>query len=211
MSWVGFEPTPRGHCDRPLWDKEYKLLLLVTFSNLPTACHIGLNTGLNKIMETLQILYTFILYHSSWSTASSCYRDAGGGNLFLTVVSKTDQSGSVIFRCGDCAGQGRCCSSSCSSNHDWTVPAVWMGVLASGQTASLFGNNVRILGCTWLPSLSTYSLAVIRPWRAINGPTEYHDIAAQIITEPPRVSLLEPGIANCRLSWVLSRRKLIPM
>jgi hypothetical protein len=30
----------------------------------------------------------------------------------------------------------------------------------------------------------TYSLAVILPFRAIIGPAEYRDIAAQIITDP---------------------------
>jgi hypothetical protein len=37
-----------------------------------------------------------ILYNSSWRTSSSCFRVVGGGNLFLTLVSKTDQSDSVI-------------------------------------------------------------------------------------------------------------------
>jgi hypothetical protein len=33
----------------------------------------------------------------------------------------------VMFKCGDCAGQGKCWSSpSCSSNNDWTVAAVWI-------------------------------------------------------------------------------------
>jgi hypothetical protein len=31
----------------------------------------------------------------------------GGGSLFLTLVFKTDQSGSMIFKSGDYAGQGR--------------------------------------------------------------------------------------------------------
>jgi hypothetical protein len=47
---------------------------------------------------------------------------------------------------------------------------VWMGTLLSWKIASLIGNNVWIMGCTWLPNLSTYSLAVIRPWRVIMGP-----------------------------------------
>jgi hypothetical protein len=101
------------------------------------------------------------LYHSSWRTSSSCFRDVGGGNLFLTLVSKTDQSGLIMFKCGDCAGQGRCWTSpSCYLNHDWTVPAVRMGSLSSWKPVSLHGNNVWIMGCTWLPNLSTYSLAV---------------------------------------------------
>jgi hypothetical protein len=33
------------------------------------------------------------------------------GNLFLTIVSKVDQSGSVIFKSRDCASEGRCLSS----------------------------------------------------------------------------------------------------
>jgi hypothetical protein len=54
----------------------------------------------------------------------------------------------MMFRFGDCAGQGRCwISPLCSSNHDWTVPAVWMGALSSWKTASLF----RGLGIAALP------------------------------------------------------------
>jgi hypothetical protein len=40
-----------------------------------------------------------------------CFRDVGGWNLFLAVVSKTEKSGSVLLKYGDCAGQGRCLSS----------------------------------------------------------------------------------------------------
>jgi hypothetical protein len=73
-----------------------------------------------------------ILYHYSWRTSSSCFRDVGDGNLFLTLVSKTDHSGSIILKSRDSAGQVSCWSSpSCSSNYDWTVPAVWMGALSS--------------------------------------------------------------------------------
>jgi hypothetical protein len=45
--------------------------------------------------------------------------------------------------------------------------------LSSWKTASLFRNNIWIMGCTWLPNLSMYSLVVIRPWRVIMGPTKY--------------------------------------
>jgi hypothetical protein len=104
------------------------------------------------------------LYHHSWRTSSGCFRAVGGGNLFLTPVSRTHHSSSVMLKCGDCAGQGRCWSSpSCSSNHDWTVLTLWMWALCSWNVSSLFGNNVCIMGCTWLPNLSTYSLTVIRP------------------------------------------------
>jgi hypothetical protein len=50
---------------------------------------------------------------------------------------------------------------------------------------ALIGNNIRTIGCTWLPKMSTYSLALIRPLRVIIEPAEYQDIAAQITTEPP--------------------------
>jgi hypothetical protein len=80
-----------------------------------------------------------ILYRSSWRTSLSCFIDFGGGNLFLTLVSKTDQSGSMMFKSDDCAGQGRCWSSpSCSSNHDWKVPGEWMGALSSWRITTLF-------------------------------------------------------------------------
>jgi hypothetical protein len=49
---------------------------------------------------------------------------------------------------------------------------VWTVAPSSWKTISLLGNNVRIMGCTWL----LYSLAVIQPWRVIMGP---HDTAAQ--------------------------------
>jgi hypothetical protein len=32
----------------------------------------------------------------------------GDGKLFLNVVSKTDQNGSVVFKYDDFTGQGRC-------------------------------------------------------------------------------------------------------
>jgi hypothetical protein len=67
-----------------------------------------------------------ILYYSSPRTCSACFRDVGGGNLFLTLVSKTDQSASLMFKSGDCAGQGRCwCSPSCCSeitSGSWDAP-----------------------------------------------------------------------------------------
>jgi hypothetical protein len=39
----------------------------------------------------------------------------------------------------------------------------------------------------------------------------YYDIAAETITELPRVSLLEPGIPHCRPPWVFSKLKLFLM
>jgi hypothetical protein len=162
-----------------------------------------------------------ILYHSSWRTSSDCFRDVGSGNLFLTLISKTDQNGSIMLKSDGYAGQGRCwSSSSCSSNHNWTVPAVWIGVLSSCKTASLFGSNVRIKGCTWLPNLFTYSLAVIRPWRVIMGPTQY--CTTILLPKPsqtlPRISLLEltqelriVGFLGCspnvKSSWCKEQRE----
>jgi hypothetical protein len=63
---------------------------------------------------------------------------------------------------------------------------------------SFFENNVWIMGCTWLPNLSTYSLAVIRSWRIIMGPTQYSTT----------ILLPEPGIPDCRLPWVFSKQTL---
>jgi hypothetical protein len=52
--------------------------------------------------QSVAELYTILLEEISLS----CFRDVGGGNLFLTQVSKTDYSGSMMFKSGDCAGQG---------------------------------------------------------------------------------------------------------
>jgi hypothetical protein len=81
---------------------------------------------------------------------------------------------------------------------------VWMGALSTWRTVSLFGNNVWIMGCTWLPNMSTYFLAVIHPWRVIMGPTEY--CTTILLPKPsqnlPHVSLLELSILDFRLHWV---------
>jgi hypothetical protein len=53
------------------------------------------------------------------------------------------------------------------------------------KTASLLGNDTWTIGCTWLPEMSKYSPAVIRPLRVVTGPAEYQDTSAQIITDPP--------------------------
>jgi hypothetical protein len=40
-----------------------------------------------------------------------------------------------------------------------------MAALSSWKTLLFFWNNIWIMGCTWLPKLSTYSFRVIRSWR----------------------------------------------
>jgi hypothetical protein len=68
-----------------------------------------------SFVQSLADIYTPILQEH----LHVAFRDVGGGNLFLSLVSKIDQSGSVMFKSSDYAGQGRCRhSSSCSSNHD---------------------------------------------------------------------------------------------
>jgi hypothetical protein len=39
------------------------------------------------------------------------------------------------------------------------------------------------------------------------GPAEYQDIAIQIITDPPNVTELEPGIQEYKLTWAFSKYK----
>jgi hypothetical protein len=76
----------------------------------------------------------------------------------------------------------------CSSNHDWTVPAVWMGALSSCKTALSFGKNVWIMGCTYLITQSVRILPCSNSAMKCNNGTNrilYHNIAAQTITEPP--------------------------
>jgi hypothetical protein len=86
-----------------------------------------------------------------------------------------------------------------------------LGHLSSWKTALFFGYNVWIMGCTWLPNLSTYSLAVIRPWRVTMGPTE--NCTMTLLPKPSqnRVSLLELDIPDCRLPCVFSKRKFFLM
>jgi hypothetical protein len=60
---------------------------------------------------------------------------------------------------------------------------------------------------------STYLLAVIPPWREIMGPTEYGTtiLLPKYSQNLPRISLLEPGISDCGLLCVFSKRKLFLM
>jgi hypothetical protein len=83
---------------------------------------------------------------------------------------------------------------------------VWMEALSSWRSASLYGNNVRIIGYTWLPYLSTYPLGVIRPWWVIMGPMKYSTtiLMSRKSENLPHISLLEPGISDCRLPCVFS-------
>jgi len=60
-----------------------------------------------------------------------------------------------------------------------------MSELPPGKTASFLGNDIWTIEYTWLPKMSTWSLAGIRPIRVIKGLAEYQDIAAKIITDPP--------------------------
>jgi hypothetical protein len=89
---------------------------------------------------------------------------------------------------------------------------VWRGAMSSWKTATLFGNNIWIMGCSCLPNLLRHSLAVIRPWRVIMEPTDYRDTVVQTITEPPPCFndvTRHPGL--CRLSWAFTERKLFLM
>jgi hypothetical protein len=62
----------------------------------------------------------------------------------------------------------------------------WLCVWANCHHEKLhfLGNDSWTTECTWLPKMSTWSLAGMRPIRVIIGPAEYQDIAAQIITDP---------------------------
>jgi len=41
------------------------------------------------------------------------------------------------------------------------------------KTASLLGNDIWTIGCTWLPEMSKHSPVAIRPLRVVMGPAEY--------------------------------------
>jgi len=58
------------------------------------------------------IVASGMLYRCRWRTSSSCLTDDVGGNLILTLLSKTDHSVLMILKSGDCVGQERCWSAS---------------------------------------------------------------------------------------------------
>jgi hypothetical protein len=112
--------------------------------------HFSINTDLDHICllhslypswNRLWIVSSGILCFSWRRTSSGCLRDVGGGNLLLTLLSKTDHSCWMIFKPGNCAGQRRCWSaSSCSSYQDWTLLAVCMDGMSSWKSAKFLGN-----------------------------------------------------------------------
>jgi len=68
-----------------------------------TACIL-----LGKNSCKFSIISSGILYHSSRKISSSCLRDDGGGNLILTLLSKTGHSSLMVFKSGNYACQKRC-------------------------------------------------------------------------------------------------------
>jgi len=131
---------------------------------------------------TFWIVCSGILYPSSWRTSSSCLRDDGKGNLLLALLSKTDHSGSIYLSLLITLAREDELHPHAPQNqteHFW----LYMCKLSSWKIASLLGNNIWTTGFTRSPKMSTQSLAVIWPFRAILGPAENRNIAAQIITD----------------------------
>jgi hypothetical protein len=74
-------------------------------------------------------------------TLLNYFRDVGGRNLFLTLVSKTDQSGSMMFKSGDCAAR-----EDVEVDLHALQTMTGQSQLSSLKTASLFANHVWIMG-----------------------------------------------------------------
>jgi hypothetical protein len=156
------------------------------------------NPPWNGLVQVLNILW-WILYHSSWKTSSSCFRDVGSENLFLTLVSKTDQSGPMIFRCGDFFGQRKCWSSpSCSSNRGWTKFELckWghCHLRKLHRYSEVTSGSWDVPDYTQPDHVPRYSNSAMKGNNGTNR-IVYHDIAAQTITEPPPCFMLEPNKA----------------
>jgi hypothetical protein len=73
-----------------------------TTSAFNTAAIVGMDS------HKFSTVSSGISYYSSGRISLNFFRDIGGWNLSLTLVSKTDWSGSMMFKSRDCAGQGRC-------------------------------------------------------------------------------------------------------
>jgi hypothetical protein len=89
-----------------------------------------------------------------------------------------------------------------------------MGTLSSWKTASSFGYNVWITGCTWLLNLFTYSLAVIRPWRVImhqQNTVPWYCYPNHHRTSPMFHCWNTVCIPDCRLPCVFSKCKFFLM
>jgi hypothetical protein len=133
-----------------------------------------------------------ISHDSSWRTSSSCFRSIGSG-IYSSFYSPKPTR--VVQWCWN--------PMIVLAREDAEVH------LPALQTI-LFGNNVWTMWCTWSPNLSKYSLAVVSSWRVLVRPTEYCIIV--FLPKPsqnrPLASLLGPGISDCRLHWMFSKRKL---
>jgi hypothetical protein len=113
-------------------------------------CALYVVQRLDKVMETLNTVHipllirilclTSFYFQYSWNplegrlqilnnlqwnfipTSWSCFREVGGENLFLTLVSEIDGRGSIMFKYGDCVDQRMHWNSLlCSSNYQWSV------------------------------------------------------------------------------------------
>jgi len=114
--------------------------------------------------------------------------------VLITVLSATGHSGSLLFK-SDIVLAREDVEVYLHGPQTDTEPFCMCGRTVILKTASLLGNDIWTIGYTWLPEMSKYSPAVIRPRKVITGPAEYQ-VISQIRLH---ISQLEPGIQHYRL------------
>jgi hypothetical protein len=138
-----------------------------------------------------------ILYNSSCRKSSCCFRDVGGRNLFLTLASRAIQWCSNLVTV---PARENFNSSSCDWRH------CRLGKLHS---CSKMSGSWDACDCP------TYVLPCSNSFMKNNNRTKRIHCTAILLPKQspnlPRVSLLEPGIPDCRLPWVFSKRILFLM
>lgn len=136
------------------------------------------NPSRNRFIERTWIVSNGILSHYSTKISANRFSDVGGGNLLLAICSKTPHFGSNMLTSGDRTGQGRCFVMFWRSlDQDWTVFAVCIGALSSWNMAVFAGH-----GENFVEDIETV-IRIIKIWTI--GSAEYHEVAAQVIKEPP--------------------------
>ena len=100
------------------------------------------------------------------------------------LLSNSDHICSIGLRSGDCAGHSRTVTR-LSANHCLTIMAVCLGSLSCWKMYRPLMCNFRAAKGRFLARMSTYTSLIIIPGMWYNGPTPFHPIQPQNITEPP--------------------------
>jgi hypothetical protein len=133
----------------------------------------------------------------SWRT-SSCFRDVGGGNLSLNLVSQTDQNGSIVSKSGD-VWPGKTLKFTFIHFKPWRNGSSCCRLVKLHCCSNIRSGSWDIFDCHPVHVLPC-SNSAMKGNNGINITFSY-DTVPKSSQNIPRILLLETGVPDCRLPW----------